>query len=194
MRKALATMVLLAALGGCGQADRTARDVGNASDAIGQAAGDIGNAADALSGNADTIADRLTNRAAQIADRAADRLDNVTGDAANMTADAAQDALPAASSLATDRWVGRWRGVEGLNLVIEKDRKKGAGHYILRNTWSLDDKGVFEGVADGRSIRFERPDGDQMLRHTDGEATGLKWLAGKADCLTVRDGEGYCRD
>ena len=29
---------------------------------------------------------------------------------------------------------------------------------------------------------------------TDGDATGMKWLAGKARCLTVRVGEGYCRD
>ena len=29
---------------------------------------------------------------------------------------------------------------------------------------------------------------------TDGDATGLKYLAGKKDCLTVEPGEGYCRD
>ena len=27
-----------------------------------------------------------------------------------------------------------------------------------------------------------------------GDAAGLKYLAGKQDCLVVKPGEGYCRD
>lgn len=99
-----------------------------------------------------------------------------------------------ADTAATDAWIGRWRGVEGLNLVISADRQAGPGHYTLEMQYSLDDKGVFQGVAAGDTIRFIRPDGPQTLRATDGEATGLKWLADKKDCLTVKPGEGYCRD
>lgn len=41
---------------------------------------------------------------------------------------------------------------------------------------------------------FER--GGETLRLTagDGDATGLRYLFGKQDCLIVAEGEGYCRD
>jgi hypothetical protein len=100
----------------------------------------------------------------------------------------------ATSTAAADAWIGRWRGVEGLFLDIAADPERGAGHYTLAMQYTLDDKGSFDGVADGDTIRFTRPDGTQTLRATDGDATGLNWLAGKKDCLTVKVGEGYCRD
>lgn len=95
----------------------------------------------------------------------------------------------------TDPWAGRWTGVEGLVLDVAADPAKGAGHYRLTMQYGLDaaDKGSFDGTLDGDVIRFTRPDGEQTLRRTDGEATGLRYLAGKSDCLTVKSGEGYCR-
>ena len=54
--------------------------------------------------------------------------------------------------------------------------------------------GAKQGVGTSAGIAFTRPDGKQLLRASDGDATGLKWLAGKKDCLKVKDGEGYCRD
>jgi hypothetical protein len=102
---------------------------------------------------------------------------------------------PAATDAATaDAWIGRWRGVEGLFLNIAADPERGAGHYTLAMQYTLDDKGSFDGVAEGDTIRFTRPDGAHTVRATNGDATGLKWLAGKKDCLTVKVGEGYCRD
>lgn len=89
-------------------------------------------------------------------------------------------------------WLGRWRGVEGLNLVIREDAVPGS--YQLEMQYGLEDKGVFRGTDTDEGIAFLRPDGPQVLRPTNGEETGLKWLEGKKDCLTVRDGEGYCRD
>jgi hypothetical protein len=102
--------------------------------------------------------------------------------------------VTAASTAVTDAWIGRWRGVEGLNLQISADPSARPGHYTLAMQYSLDDTGSFPGVAEGDTIRFTRPDGPQTLRATDGDTTGLKWLAGKKDCLTVKTGEGYCRD
>jgi hypothetical protein len=32
------------------------------------------------------------------------------------------------------------------------------------------------------------------LRRPTAIATGMKWLADKADCVTIRCAEGYCRD
>lgn len=95
-----------------------------------------------------------------------------------------------------DAWVGKWIGVEGLVLTIEKDPGGSVGRYRLTNKWSLDDNatGTFDGVASEKGIAFNRPDGAKELIATDGDATGLKYLAGKKDCLTVAPGEGYCRD
>jgi len=95
----------------------------------------------------------------------------------------------------TDQWVGKWVGVEGLNLTIAKDDSIGRGHYLLTMQYGLDadDSGTFKGEAAEDGIAFTRPDGPQLLRAGDGEATGLKWLADKKDCLIVATGEGYCR-
>jgi len=95
-----------------------------------------------------------------------------------------------------DAWVGKWTGVEGMVLTIEKDPGGAIGRYRLTNRWGLDDdmNGTFEGVATEKGIAFNRPDGAKELTATDGDATGMKYLAGKQDCLTVATGEGYCRD
>ncbi|MCO7230309.1 hypothetical protein NH398_13835 [Halomonas sp. CnH100-B] len=96
----------------------------------------------------------------------------------------------------TDQWVGRWIGVEGLFLEISKDEPEGPGHYLLHMRYGLDDDqiGTFEGQATAEGIRFNREGGPQLLRAGDGEATGMKWLLEKEDCLVVATGEGYCRD
>ncbi|MBP5979423.1 MAG: hypothetical protein KA748_04390 [Halomonas sp.] len=96
----------------------------------------------------------------------------------------------------TDQWVGRWVGVEGLVLDVSQDDSAGPGHYLLEMQYGLDadQSGTFEGQATDEGISFSRDDGQQLLRAGDGEATGLKWLAEKEDCLVVQSGEGYCRD
>lgn len=89
-------------------------------------------------------------------------------------------------------FAGRWTGVEGMFLQVTALAE--AGRYRLEMQSDLDRKGFYEGTADGNGIAFDR-DGKRMaLRPTDGDATGLKYLAGKKDCLTVAPGEGYCRD
>lgn len=119
---------------------------------------------------------------------------NAEAIAENVTAEA-EKAETAAQAPDRDGWIGKWVGVEGLALTIEKD-PSGPGRYRLINTYSLDEgaSGTFAGVASEDGINFTRPDGAKVLRPTDGAATGLKYLDGKKDCLTVTIGEGYCRD
>lgn len=119
---------------------------------------------------------------------------NAQAIAENVTAEA-EKAEKAAEAPSRDGWIGKWVGVEGLVLTIEKD-PSGPGRYRLINTYSLDEgaTGTFAGVATQEGIALTRPDGAKMLRATDGAATGLKYLDGKKDCLTVSVGEGYCRD
>ncbi len=97
----------------------------------------------------------------------------------------------AEAAAATVDYAGRWIGVEGMYLDIAS---AGApGRYRLEMQWDLDHKGTVEGTARGDTIMFERDGVRETLRPTDGDATGLKYLAGKTNCLTVKPGEGYCR-
>lgn len=151
------------------------------------------------------LAPALALAACNAADKAADATANATetaGNAAVAVGDSLSNAVEKGASdlkkevegkpVAHDDWVGRWKGVEGTYLVVSK----GAGHglYKLEMQYTLDDKGSFDGKGTGDGISFERPDGKQELKASDGDATGLKYLAGKKDCLTVKTGEGYCRD
>ncbi len=89
------------------------------------------------------------------------------------------------------RFAGRWTGVEGLFLVVIP---RPGGQVVLDMQYDLDRRGRFDGALSGDAIRFERNGVTETLTPGAGAATGLKYLAGKADCLTVKPGEGYCRD
>jgi hypothetical protein len=93
---------------------------------------------------------------------------------------------------ATDAYLGRWIAVEGMYLVVAPGPLP--GQYALEMQWDLDHKGQFTGTAEGDAIAFTRDGMRLALRPTNGAATGLKYLDGKARCLTVKAGEGYCRD
>lgn len=102
---------------------------------------------------------------------------------------------PTAASIDEARYLGHWIGVEGL--VLDVTRGDRPGSYQLAMQYSLDDKGKYTGRATDTpapGIAFERDGERLLLRATDGDATGLKWLAGKKTCLTVKPSEGYCRD
>jgi hypothetical protein len=87
-------------------------------------------------------------------------------------------------------YVGRWTGVEGLYLDVSA---RPGGGVAMEMQWDLDNKGDYEGTVTPEGIRFLRGGVEHLARRTDGDATGLKYLAGKQDCLTLKPGEGYCR-
>ena len=89
----------------------------------------------------------------------------------------------------TDRWIGQWDGPEGTSLVI--GGRDGAYDLVISN---LDGPRRFQARAEGERIVFTRDGVDESLRATNGLDTGMKWLSEKTQCLTVRAGEGYCRD
>ncbi len=139
---------------------------------------------------ADKAADQIGNGA----ELTGDALVNAGGDLASATGNAVEDTGKAIAGAAAghDAWLGRWTGVEGTYLVIAKGALP--DRYRLEMQYTLDSKGSYAGTGTGQGIAFTRPDGKQVLRASDGDATGLKYLAGKKDCLMVKDGEGYCRD
>jgi len=93
--------------------------------------------------------------------------------------------------LPTDAWIGKWVGVEGLVLDIQPAGEH--GRYVLSVTL-LDGTNSYEGTADGDVIRFTRNGRPESIRAAAGDETGLKWLAGKQNCLMIQQGEGFCRD
>lgn len=88
-----------------------------------------------------------------------------------------------------DRWLGQWNGPEGTFLRLAG----GQGRYDI-TIQDLDGPRPYTGRAVNDHIEFERQGRTETLRATDGQATGMKWLDGKHDCLTIKPGEGYCRD
>lgn len=88
-----------------------------------------------------------------------------------------------------DQWLGQWHGPEGSFVRITG----GQGHYDV-TIQNLDGPRTFAGTAVGDRIEFQRDGQTEALRASNGQQTGMKWLAEKKDCLTVKAGEGYCRD
>jgi len=101
-------------------------------------------------------------------------------------------AEPVANDLGSaivDGWVGTWQGPGGSSLQLAKP---GVGYE--GTVTNLDGPRGFHGVAVDEVLQFERDGVQETVRAGDGAATGMKWLAGRKDCLVVKAGEGYCRD
>ncbi len=89
----------------------------------------------------------------------------------------------------TDAWVGQWTGPEGTFLRIAGAH----GEYEI-TIQNLDGPSRYQGNAVDGQIQFERNGTKESIHPTNGADTGMKWLAEKSNCLTIRAGEGYCRD
>jgi len=88
-----------------------------------------------------------------------------------------------------DSWLGKWNGPEATYLDISG----GKGVYQV-TVKDLDAARTFDATATNDGLTFERDGVKEVIKATKGEATGMKWLADKQHCLTVKRGEGYCRD
>jgi len=91
--------------------------------------------------------------------------------------------------LDTTQWVGKWAGPEGTYLEI-----KHVGNGYSLAIANLDGEKIFNGVAVRNGIEFERDGKTELIKSGTGDESGMKWLAGKKDCLVITFGEGYCRD
>ena len=143
--------------------------------------------------------DRSTDTAAPVVDAPADAAtapaasdrDAADGTSAPVTPAPAPATTPADSAALEADYLGRWTGVEGMYLVVAS---KPGGGVALEMKWDLDHTGTFDGSVTAEGLRFMRDGVAETAVRTDGDATGLKYLAGRKDCLTVKPGEGYCRD
>ena len=101
----------------------------------------------------------------------------------------AASAAGTGSAPVADQWLGKWNGPEGTFLQLVG----GHGKYQV-TIQNLDGPRTFQGNAAGDRLEFERNGVKESVRATNGVETGMKWLSEKSNCLTVRAGEGYCRD
>lgn len=118
---------------------------------------------------------------------------NLQASAAPQRPAKADTATPVMASVPTNAWVGRWVGPEGTFLEIANKDGLYSGRYTLTNRYSLDAQASFEALADRNSLVFTRNGTKLRLIAGSGDETGMKWLAGKTNCLIVAPGEGYCR-
>lgn len=102
---------------------------------------------------------------------------------------AAEDPATAPHRFAS--WAGKWTGPEGLYVTITTAEP---GKYRLEMQSDLDTKGTYDGQDSEHGIQFTRGTEKLSLTRASGDETGLKYLAGKKECLIVKTGEGYCRD
>lgn len=86
-------------------------------------------------------------------------------------------------------YVGRWTGPEGTSLEVVARQ-----HDYEVTLSGTSTPGVFTGTVNGNAMQIERNGETQLIRHTTGAKTGVKYLADKLDCVSVSNGEGYCRD
>jgi hypothetical protein len=103
-------------------------------------------------------------------------------------------AAPAETAPATvdvAAWAGKWTGPEGMFAMVTPSAD---GKVALEMQSDLDTKGTYEGTATAEGIGFKRGAELLVLKKATGNETGLKYLAGKKECLMVKSGEGYCRD
>lgn len=91
--------------------------------------------------------------------------------------------------VAAASWVGKWIGPEGTFLELAGQ----AGAYKV-TIQSLDGPATYDAVAVEDRLEFQRNGTQETIHATSGADTGMKWLLDKKDCLTIKTGEGFCRD
>ena len=112
--------------------------------------------------------------------------------AASMTAEEAATLMGSMAAPAPDAslgMAGHWQGPEGTSMLIAP----ASNGYDVTIT-NLDGPRTFHGDVASEGITIHRDGKALTIRHGDGTATGMKWLADKKDCLVVDANEGYCRN
>ncbi|MEJ0024228.1 MAG: hypothetical protein WDN76_13060 [Alphaproteobacteria bacterium] len=103
---------------------------------------------------------------------------------APMAGDAKKPAPP------TDAWIGKWIGVEGNFLDIQAGLAPGV-YAITEQT--LDGPKTYVGTGKDMTIKIVDAGKTFAIHAGSGDDTGLKYLAGKTDCLIIESGRGFCR-
>lgn len=94
------------------------------------------------------------------------------------------------SSASAFDYAGHWKGVEGtyMTIMLQLDTTY---QVVIAD---LDGPKTYVGTLQADGLHIERNGVPAVIVPGDGEATGMKWLTEKSDCLVVAVNEGYCRD
>jgi hypothetical protein len=113
---------------------------------------------------------------------------------------AQESAVPSAEPMAsadakkapppTDAWIGKWIGVEGNFLDIQAGSAPGV-YAITEQT--LDGPKTYVGTGKDMTIEIVDSGKTFAIHAGTGDETGLKYLAGKNDCLIIEPSRGFCR-
>ncbi len=103
--------------------------------------------------------------------------------------DAPRTAPTAPLTSSPDQWLGKWNGIEGSSLTIEKANDAFAVTII-----NLDGPRSFPALETPQGLLVTRDNTALMIHPGTGKDTGMKWLEDKKTCLVVAANEGYCRD
>lgn len=102
---------------------------------------------------------------------------------------ASQAVAEAMTSIDATGYVGKWTGPEATAMTITP---VGSQYEVVIT--NLDGPRTFTGSLEGDGIHITRDATPLVIHKGDGEATGMKWLADKKDCLVVAANEGFCKD
>ena len=100
-----------------------------------------------------------------------------------------KEAAAPASRVDVEQWLGRWAGPEATFLLLSRN-----GDRYEVTIQDLDGPKTYSGKFAGDHLEFDRNGRVESIRATTGQETGMKWLLEKQNCLTIRSGEGFCRD
>lgn len=95
--------------------------------------------------------------------------------------------VPPQPELPKKDFIGRWNGPDGTYMIVEAGRVKIKAANEEEKTYE-------NATINDRSIVFNREGTIITARAGNGDDTGVPSFAGKADCIVIKHGEGYCRD
>jgi len=93
-----------------------------------------------------------------------------------------------------DGYIGRWEGLDGRFMLIEKDAEGGPAPYTVTMRYDLDQaEQSFPAEMKGISVFVQRIGGRHEFAPSDGRASSDTRLRERKDCLSTNRGETYCR-
>lgn len=101
---------------------------------------------------------------------------------------------PVVATKGGDAYIGRWEGLDGRFMLIEKNVEAEPAPYTVTMRYDLDQpEQSFPAEMEGPSVFVQRNGGRYEFVPSDGRASSDTRLRDRTDCLSTNRGEAYCR-
>ncbi len=101
---------------------------------------------------------------------------------------------PAIRKKGGDDYIGRWEGLDGRFMLIEKNAEASTTRYAVTMRYDLDQaEQRFPAEMEGTSVFVQRNGSRYEFAPSDGRASSDTRLRERKDCLSTSRGETYCR-